>query len=243
MQIINDKIETSEVKIPFDNEIFGPNINFNPCILRIDENTFLMSFYTFRRGKGRSKNKEQEPSIYDDYHMWKGGPESSTWWDTSDPGYVGTGYMILKIIERKIFIHQIFDHIGVGYDTRLSYSGNGKYIVATSSQENWFDYQDIWGIDRKNYDLSEPKCKNRCLSIYYLMLKLSYIKKSDEYILSKNIEDEGDALCPKLQDEEKNWSTFVSNGKTYVSQWLTPKHTVIEMSSCSIIKKKYKCIQ
>ena len=227
-----------EISVPCNTKIFGNTINFNPSIIRIANDTFLMSFHVFRRGQhGHPCDIQPQPSIYDEYHMWYGGPESKTWWNEDYDGIRGTGYMIIKIFNREVVIHQIFDKIGMGYDTRLRNTPVG--IMATSSLNSFFNYKNIWGMDRVKYGLPPPTCKYQCLAIYYLKLKLTYASHIDTYYLSNNVEDEGEPLCPRLQDQEKNWSLFVVNNKMYTSQWLTPKHTVIPLQypACQIVKE------
>src|SRR5438094_5484606 len=107
-------LKTIQINIPYNTKIFGHNINFNPSIIHIQNNMFLVSFYTFTRSEnGYPKNITPQPSIYDDYHMYKGGPDSDTWWNSNWPGFRGTGFMIIQIIDRKYRIHQIFNMLGL----------------------------------------------------------------------------------------------------------------------------------
>jgi len=236
MHNINDYVETVEIKIPYDTEIFGPNINFNPSIILIDTDTFLMSFFTFRRHReGHPRNIKPQPSIYDNYHMYKGGSDSDTWWDDSRGGYRGTGYLILKIINREVIIHQILDDLGLGYDVRLSQSPKG--ILVTQSGEYFGNYDEIWGIDRIKNGLPKRTCKEDCLGVYYLFLEINHDKYTDAYKLSENANWSGEPMCPKLQDQDKNWSSFIKNKNIHASIWLTPKHTVVIEKYCRIIKE------
>lgn len=228
-------VESVEIFMPCNSKLFGRNINFNPCIVSIDDNRFLMSFHTFRRQYGHPCDIQPQARIYDPYHMWYGGPESDTWWNTGRNGDWGTGYMVIKIVNRNIFIHQVIDNtIGDGLDTRLASTPMG--IVATCTQNNGFEYEDTWGINREKYGLQGPLCKVECVAIYYLILKIMYDKYNDCYSL-QNADNRGEALCPKLQDMDKNWSLFVVNNKIYTSDYLTPKHTVITLDdpACTVI--------
>lgn len=236
MHNINNNVETVEIKIPYDTEIFGENINFNPSIVLIDTDTFLMSFFTFRRHKeGHPKHIQPQPSIYDDYHMYKGGINSDTWWDDSHGGYRGTGYLILKIINREVIIHQILDDLGLGYDARLTQTPKG--ILLTQSGEYFENFDEIWGIDRVKNGLAKRTCKENCDGVYYLFLSIYHDKYIDTYKLSENANWYGEPMCPKLQDQDKNWSPFIKNKNIYVSNWLTPKHTVVIEKYCKIIKE------
>src|SRR5689334_12207352 len=97
------KIET--IIIPYDLP-YGKNINFNPSILHIVDNVFLMAFHTYRRSIGYPRNYKVEPLVTDPYHMYYGGVRSETWWSVEDGrGEWGTGFLILKMIDNQLVLH------------------------------------------------------------------------------------------------------------------------------------------
>lgn len=201
------------------NTIYSNNVNFNPSIIHLHDNVFLVSFHTFRRGYGSNK-----VIVNDKYHPWYGGPNSKTWWQEGH-GFRGTGLMIIKIINDDIIIHQVLQNINYGVDMRLLKTPSFIFATFNLATDNY----DNWGIDRELYQLPKATCKEKCLSMQYFTANI--IKKENQYILKQ---EHYSLLCPNLQDQDKNWSSFMINDQLYCSDYLTPKHTVIHIDQCSI---------
>lgn len=250
----------SEVIIPYSNQEFGRNINFNPGMIHLYDNTFLVAFHTYRRLYGHPYNVIPEPNIKDPYHMWYGGPNSSTWWEYVEPsgpgsgGFKGTGFMIIKIDLHKIYLYQVFDVQTTGSDTRLSIIdtyNEGKYKVISdifsSFTSSWDEsLYNIWGIDREKYGLTKANPTGERVSInegkLHLINHSGYRKSisgikariNEHFELSLEYKGKGTSVCPKLQRRDKNWSFFRINDKIYTSYWLSPKHTVFDTKICNV---------
>lgn len=222
---ISNAIKSVEISVPL--KASGNSINFNPSIAHLRDNAFLISFYTFRRNCGHPKTIQPQPSIQDEYHMWYEGPGSNFYWCEGPYGDKGTGYIIIKITNRNVRIHQVLNKKGEGVDTRLTDTSIG--IVATYTENSEIQYDNEWGENRVNFGLPASTCKHNCYAIYYLILKIKYYPSNDYYEIS-NVDSHGAPLCQKLQDQEKNWSLFTVDDNIYTSYWLAPKHTVITLN-------------
>lgn len=224
-------------KVPNDDwEYGGKNINFNPSIIHMYENIFLVSFHTFRRGPKKFTKKNVIASIYDKYHPWYGGYDSNTWWNTEPYGFHGTGLMIIKIVNHKVIFHSIIKSTDYGSDMRLLKTP--KFIFATFNLQA-FNYNG-WGSDRELYNLPKAICTHKCLAMQYFTARIQYNGDKDKYKIEKN--NEYSLLCSNVQDQDKNWSSFVLNNKIYCSDYLTPRHTVVNVDNCSVSMESHNNI-
>ena len=219
------RYSVSEVYIPYS-QIFGKNVNFNPSIVHIDDDYFLMSFHTFRKNKGHPITHEVEGTIEDPYHMYYGGIGSNTYWNHKK-GQWGTGFMIVQINDGRVDYVQSLEFNDYGTDMRLIQTPDG--IIGTMSGGNKISKK---GTEREHYLL--PKATTRNFSI--AALEIDIVRNQSGRWFLHGAEDPGDLLCETLQDNEKNWSLWYYN-QLYISNYLIPRHIVFvpANSTCKVI--------
>lgn len=225
-----NNVKVISFKVPKTSIQYGKNVNFNPSIIHIEDNVFLVSFHTFRRNGG---TYYVTADINDKFHPWYGSYNSSTWWNAGSSGFRGTGLMIIKIVDREIIIHSVLPDTNYGSDMRLLKTPS--YIFATFNLQA-HEYKN-WGIDRELYKLPKAKCTENCFAMQYFKAQLYHNTYLDWYTLYKD--DNYSLLCSNIQDQDKNWSSFMIDNKLYCSDYLTPTHTVIDINNCSIITEPY----
>lgn len=221
------------------------NINFNPSIVLLNDNTYLMSFRTFRRWPVLSGNNTREKN-----HPWYGGPGGEYWWQTREGGYEGTGFALLQIGDRQITSITILpESISHAVDLRLTINENTGEVIGTyktwvgTNEETTIplpqgQYGMIVGYDRQKYGLpfNPTSC---CVLIRFARLQPMVINQSGVYTLShSNTKDE--ILCKNVSDiYEGNWSLWFYYNKLFISYHLVPRHIIFQpdtqMSNCSVI--------
>lgn len=77
-------MNVQEIRItPQDSVNYASNINFNPSIVYLGNDLFLMSFHSFRRGSIKHDNFNSTPSSTNPDHMWY----SKLWWNPGPGGF------------------------------------------------------------------------------------------------------------------------------------------------------------
>lgn len=218
----------SDIKIPYESR-FGKNVNFNPSIVHISDNYFLVSFHTFRRGKGHPESYEVKGVIDDPYHMYLGGMKSKMWWNRTT-GEWGTGFIIIKIEDDYIEYIQSLGYNDYGTDMRLLKIPGGN-IIGTMSGGNEIKKK---GTAREHYLLPKPTSKHFSI----VELEIEIIRNKAGRFFLEGAYGPGELLCEELQDNEKNWSLYYYN-QLYISNYLIPRHIVfvpnINDNHCKVI--------
>ncbi len=222
------------VTINIDTKQFKYNVNYNPSIVNIQDDLFLLSFSTFRRNKNFGLVL---PTIDNPYHPWYGGPESNTWWNKGVDGIWGTGFVLLKFIKNNFIIEEVKNN-SVYSNNNVSYGNDMRLLKINQFIFSTFNLQASsyanWGKDRVKYGLPKAQCKEDCFAMQVVLKEVKYW---NQYIV--NDFSETMVLCPKLQDSDKNWSSFLrDDGEIFCSDYLTPKHTLIHVDTCKIIQEK-----
>lgn len=226
-----------DIKIPYNTE-FGNHINFNPSIVHLKNNYYLVSFHSFRRNEGHSEFSSVKSDINDPYHLYYGGPESKTWWNPGREGEWGTGFMLINMSNYKIKSIDIVDYLDRYLDTRLLKTSN-KIIATTSNGEK---VNSLRGIDRSEYQLDKYIYPDNTMLTTSNIFSITTVFDQGEFIFKMN---EPQPLCIGLQHEEKNWSPYIFNDQLYISNWLVPKHIVFiphTYEKCSVIKSQHQTI-
>lgn len=212
-----------EINVP---AFWSLGCNFNPSIVPIAPNLYLLSFRNFRRYPVSTTDKSLN-------HPWLGGPSSQTWWELEQGGYDGTGFIILHIDDdNNVTVEQVLDFELLGaVDLRLSYV-NSKIVATYNSLVDPESvgrripgrlglFVDI-GNQRIEYGL--PPFQMGCCTLI-LGMELNVSVENNRYILSQASEEQ--IICQNVSEGfEKNWSLWYYNHNLFISYHLIPKHTV-----------------
>ena len=214
-----NNIVVSEFNIPY-RDTFGKSINFNPSILHLKDNYFLLSTHVYKREKDVPPNTIVHANTNDPYHMYFGGYNSSTWWSEGPNGFRGTAFFIIKIFNHTITVVKSIAYNHYGVDARLAHTTQG--MVATLTDTTFVDER---GSERTHYNL------NACVSYNLedrtmLLLPINVYVKTASTIYVNIPEKPGTILCPRLQYLEKNWSLWTYDNQLYISNYLVPQHIV-----------------
>lgn len=225
--------------VPYNME-FGNHINFNPSIVHIKNNYYLLSFHSFRRNEGHPELMHEtiKADISDPYHLYYGGHGSKTWWNPGREGEWGTGFMLLNISNYKVRSIDIVDFLDEYLDTRLLKTSNT--IIATTS--NGEKANQLRGVDRSKYGLNKYIYPDDTMLTTSSIFNITAMFDQGEFIFEMN---KPQSLCLNLQHEEKNWSPYTYNNQLYISNWLVSKHIVFiphTYEDCSVIKSEHPTI-
>lgn len=192
-------------QIILEDSRYKNNSNFNPSIVYLNDDKYLVCFHSFRRYSGEGEN-----------HPW-----AEPWWEPQPGGFWGTGFLILDIdSEGRASVDHVFEDQNNGIDMRLAMTNEG--ILATFNL-------DVSESEMKTLFLGEDRPKSGLSSTdgasLYSVIRGVFIGIKNNQLVNANLP--GYILCPNLSsDSEKNWSVWSYRKKIYLSYSLTPKHTV-----------------
>jgi len=109
--------------------LFLHTINFNPSIVYVEDNLYLVSIRAFRRGN-IFKIQDITPSMYNPDHLWFGGYGSKTFWNVGEDGFGGTIFIVINITGRDISTKYKLDGYSQGTDMRLSNLMGQAFFIA-----------------------------------------------------------------------------------------------------------------
>jgi len=195
-----------EIVIPPGYPFYNYSSNFNPSIIQLSDNRYLVSFHTFRRyafeesafhQKHHISMSERVPLYM--RHPWFGGPEAESYWQPEEGGYVGTGFLILEIQQSASRVVNVLEYsLSDGVDMRLLNLNNHIFGTHTS-------LVDAKRVGQERSEMGLPEVQKMCCELI-LGSTLTLRREDQKYELTS--EDQG-VLCQNLSTgTEKNWSTW-----------------------------------